>query len=384
MRDVLPDLDRWQQQNEEIALATLVAVRGSAPRPPGARMCATRSGRVAGSISGGCVDGDVLERAMQVLNDVHTSVATVATYGVADELSLEVGLTCGGSIDVLIEPFAVDGAWQSVCDAIESRRPAALAIGLAPGELLGRRLAVLEGAPCVGSIDPELDPVLVEAAERLLREGGTRQLALPWPAMERRAVEGIVEGAESPAGDRAGEARVFIEAFPPPLQLYIVGATHTAISLCRMAKELGYRIGVIDPRSTFATEERFPDADELIQLWPDEALSSVSLDAYSVVLTLIHDPKFDVPALEHALRSGASYVGALGSRSTHEARKTRLRDKGFSEDELARIRAPIGLDIGACTPEEIALAILAEVVAVRRGRGGGALRDRRAPIHGDG
>ena len=183
---------------------------------------------------------------------------------------------------------------------------------------------------------------------------------------------------------RAAEARVFVEAFPPPLRLYIVGATHTAISLCRMAKELGYRVGVIDPRSTFATEERFPDADELIPLWPDEALSGASLDAYSVVLTLIHDPKFDVPALEHALRSGASYVGALGSRSTHEARKKRLRDKGFSEDDLARIRAPIGLDIGACTPEEIALAILAEVVAVRRGRGGGALRDRRAPIHGDG
>jgi xanthine dehydrogenase accessory factor len=380
MRDILSDLDRWQQQNEEIALATLVAVRGSAPRAAGARMCATRSGRVAGSISGGCVDGDVLERAMQVLNDVHTSVATVATYGVADELSLEVGLTCGGSIDVLIEPFADDGAWRSVRDAIESRRPAALAVGLAPGELLGRRLAVLEGAPCVGSIDPELDPVLVEAAERLLCEGGTRQLALPWLAMERRAVE----AAELPAGDRAGEARVFIEAFPPPLRLYIVGATHTAIPLCRMAKELGYRVSVIDPRSTFATEERFPDADELTQLWPDEALSGVSLDAYSVVLTLIHDPKFDVPALEHALRSGASYVGALGSRSTHEARKTRLRDKGFSEDDLAQIRAPIGLDIGARTPEEIALAILAEVVAVRHGRGGGALRDRRAPIHGDG
>jgi xanthine dehydrogenase accessory factor len=380
MRDVLPDLDRWQQQNQEIALATLVAVRGSAPRPPGARMCATRSGGVAGSISGGCVDGDVLERALQVLNDVHASVATVATYGVADELSLEVGLTCGGSIDVLIEPFAADGAWRAVRDAVEGRRPAALAIGLAPGELLGRRLAILEDAPCVGSIDPELDPVLVEAAERLLREGGTRQLALPWPAMERRAAE----AAELPAGGRAAEARVFIEAFPPPLRLYIVGATHTAISLCRMAKELGYRVGVIDPRSTFATEERFPDADELIQLWPDEALSGVSLDAYSVVLTLIHDPKFDVPALEHALLSGASYVGALGSRSTHEARKTRLRDKGFSEDDLARIRAPIGLDIGARTPEEIALAILAEVVAVRRGRGGGALKDRRAPIHGDG
>jgi xanthine dehydrogenase accessory factor len=361
-------------------------------------MCATRSGRVAGSISGGCVDGDVLERAMQVLNDVHTPVATaatVATYGVVDELSLEVGLTCGGSIDVLIEPFVADGAWRSVRDAVESCRPAALAIGLAPGELLGRRMAVLEGAPCVGSIDPELDPALVEAAERLLREGGTRQLALPWPTVERPTVERPTverpamerpaqEAAELPAGDRAGEARVFIEAFPPPLRLYIVGATHTAISLCRMAKELGYRIAVIDPRSTFATEERFPDADELIQLWPDEALSGVSLDAYSVVLTLIHDPKFDVPALEHALRSGASYVGALGSRSTHEARKKRLRDKGFSEDDLARIRAPIGLDIGACTPEEIALAILAEVVAVRRGRGGGALRDRRAPIHGDG
>ena len=381
MRDLFPDIDRWRQQNQEIALATLVGVRGSAPRPAGARQCVTRGGKVAGSISGGCVDGDVLERALQVLNDVQP---VLANYGIADELSLEVGLSCGGSIDVLIEPFAADEVWRAVRDAIESCRPVVLAIGLEPDALLGRKLAIFEGVPCVGSIDPELDAALVEAGQRLLREGGTRQSVLPWPAAEAGGAARASEATALGIGARAGEARVFLEAFAPPPRLYVVGATHTAIPLCRMARQLGFRVSVIDPRSTFATEERFPDADELILAWPDEALDAASLDAHSSVLTLIHDPKFDIPALEHALRSPARYIGALGSRATHQARRARLRERGFSDDDLARIRAPIGLDLGARTPEEIALAILAEVVAVRHDRGGGALRERRAPINSDG
>jgi xanthine dehydrogenase accessory factor len=381
MRDLFPDIDRWQQESQDIAMATLVAVRGSAPRPAGARLCVTRGGKLAGSISGGCVDGDVLERAMQVLNNVQP---VLASYGIADELSLEVGLSCGGSIDVLIEPFAADEVWHAVRDAIESCRPAALAIGLEPGGIMGRKLAIFDGAPCVGSIDPELDAALGEVAKGLFCEGGTRELVLPWRATDAE------DGARHPASVeldtevRVGEARVFIEVIASPPRLYIVGATHTAIPLCRMARQLGFRVTVIDPRSTFATEERFPDADELILAWPDEALSGASLDSYSYVLTLIHDPKFDLPALEHALRSQARYIGALGSRSTHEARKERLRERGFSDHELARIRAPIGLDLGARAPAEIALAILAEVVAVRHDREGGALRERRAPIHSDG
>jgi xanthine dehydrogenase accessory factor len=381
MRDLFSDIDRWQQESQDIAMATLVAVRGSAPRPAGARLCVTRSGELAGSISGGCVDGDVFERAMQVLKNVQPALAS---YGIADELSLEVGLSCGGAIDVLIEPFAADEAWHAVRDAIESCRPAALAIGLEPAGLLGRKLAIFDAAPCVGSIDSELDAALVEVAKRLLCEGGTRELVLPWRAAGAEEGARHSESVERDSEARVEEARVFVEAFASPPRLYIVGATHTAIPLCRMARQLGFRVSVIDPRGSFATEERFPDAEELILAWPDEALSDASLDAHSYVLTLIHDPKFDLPALEYALRSQARYIGALGSRSTHQARKARLRERGFSDAELARIRGPIGLDLGARTPEEIALAILAEVVAVRHDREGGPLRERRAPIYSDG
>jgi xanthine dehydrogenase accessory factor len=191
-------------------------------------------------------------------------------------------------------------------------------------------------------------------------DGGTRVLNLPW---------------------QGEEGTIFIEAFAPPLQLFIVGATHTAIPLSRMAKQLGFRVTVIDARSKFATSERFPDADEVLQTWPDEVLDEARLDIYSYLVTLTHDPKFDLPALARALRSEARYIGALGSKTTHEGRKAQLRQQGFSEIELARIRAPIGLDIGSRTPEEIALAILAEILAVRSGRDGGALRERQAAIH---
>lgn len=380
MRDLIPEIDRWLRQSRDIAMATLVAVRGSAPRPPGARLCVTRSGQVAGSISGGCVDGDVIERAMQVLNDLQPALAH---YGVADELSLEVGLTCGGSIDVLIEPFAADHVWWAVRDAVEAGRPVALALALEPEALLGRRLAIFEDAPRVGSIDPGLDAALVEAVQALFREGGTRELAIP---RRDAAAGGSARSPEPPAlglPGRAAEARLFVEVLAPPPRLYIVGATHAAIALSRMAKQLGYRVSVIDPRATFATAERFPEADDLIQAWPNEALRGAPLDIHSSVITLIHDPKFDIPALECALRSPARYIGALGSRSTHAARSARLRELGFSDDELARVHAPIGLDLGARSPEEIALAVLAEVVAVRHDRQGGSLRERRGPIYGD-
>jgi xanthine dehydrogenase accessory factor len=321
MRESFADLDRWLGEGEEIALATLVRVRGSAPRPPGARLFVTRSGRMSGSVSAGCVENDVLERAQQVLQD---GLAVVADYGIADELSFQVGLSCGGSLEVLIEPFREDAAWRAVRDAVEAERPAALAVGLAPRELRGRRLAVpADGAP-VGSIDPELDPHLGAEARRLLPLGETREVSLPWSD---------------------GEARV---------------------------------------RGVFATEERFPEADELVRSWPGEVLQEARLDAWSYVVTLSHDPKFDIPTLAQALRSDACYIGALGSRATQEKRRKQLLDQGFENAELARICGPIGLDIGARAPEEIALAILAEMVAVRHGREGAALRRRRTPIHAEG
>lgn len=355
MREILPHLDRWQRRAEEIALATVVSRQGSAPRSSGARLCVTRSGEMAGSVSGGCVENDVFEHALRVLDDGRP---TLVHYAASHELGFDVGLACGGSIDVLIEPFAPTEAWQAVREALEQQRPAALCVGLAPDALLGRKLAVLEGGACAGSVDPALDGPLAVEARRFLLEGGATVVALPW---------------------RGEERRVFVEAFPRPLRLFIVGATHTAVPLCRMARELGFRVTIIDPRSAFATGERFPEADALVRAWPDEAFDEARLDATAYVVALTHDPKFDLPTLARALRSEAAYVGALGSRATHERRKAQLRQQGFGEAELARIRTPVGLDIGGRTPEEIALSVVAEMVAVRRGRDGRPLFEGRAP-----
>jgi xanthine dehydrogenase accessory factor len=359
MRDILPHLELWQREAEEIALATLVGVRGSAPRPAGARLVVTRSGRMAGSVSGGCVESDIFERAQQVLEQGRPMLVQ---YAGVDAEDLAVGLACGGSIEVLIEAFEADAAWRALAAARQRGRPIAACVALDPEPLRGRRLAVGGSGAADGSIDRELDPELTAAARRLLaaRGAAAQTLELAW---------------------RGGTARVFVEAFAPPPRLFVVGATHIAIPLCRMATELGLRVHVIDPRPIFASDERFPEADALIRAWPDEAFEKLELDADSHVVTLTHDPKFDLPALASALRSEAGYVGALGSRATHQRRRSRLREQGFGDAELARIRTPVGLDLGARTPEEIALSILSEIVAVRRGRDGGPLVERRAPIH---
>ncbi len=344
MKEILPDLDLWQSQGEDIALATVVRVRRSAPRPPGARLCITRSGRMSGSVSGGCVEADVFERAMQVLD---TRKPEVANYGIADELGFEVGLSCGGSIDVLIEPFVVDAEWDSLRRSVEREQEAVYAIGLAPESVLGRKLVRLDASRSIGSIAPSLDSHISDEGEKLLQVGGTKIVSLPY------------EGEQ---------AQVYMEAFRPSPSLLIVGATHTAMSLCRLADEVGFQVTVIDIRTALATPERFPDASQILHAWPDEALAQVPLKSYSSLVVLTHDPKFDVPALASGLRSQARYIGAQGSRVTHEGRKQQLRQQGFTDTDLARIRAPIGLDIGSRTPAELALAILAEVLAVQYNR----------------
>ena len=344
MKYILPDLDLWQSQGEEIALATLVQVRRSAPRPPGARLCVTRSGRMAGSVSGGCVEADVFERALQVLDSRNPELVN---YGIADEMGFEVGLSCGGSIDVFIEPFVSDDEWDTLRRAVDGQQEVVYAIGLAPEALLGRKLTRVIDGRAVGSIDPSLDKDVAEVGDRLLRTGGTNVVTLPW---------------------QGGEAQVFVEAIRPSPTLLIVGATHTAISLCRLATEIGYQVTVIDARSALATPERFPDAERLIHAWPDEALVQAPPGRYTSLVVLTHDPKFDVPTLASALQSEARYIGAQGSRVTHERRKQDLKQQGFSDADLARIRAPIGLDIGSRTPAELAVAILAEVLAVQYDR----------------
>ena len=344
MKDILPDLDLWQSQGEEIALATVVEVKRSAPRPPGARLCVTRSGLMSGSVSGGCVEADVFERAIQVLN---TRNPVVVNYGIADELGFQVGLSCGGSIDVLIESFVLGDEWDALRRSVENEEGVVYAVGLAPEPLLGRKMTRAIEGRAVGSIDPSLDGCIAEESDRLLQVGGTKVVTLPW---------------------QGEQAQVFLEVFSPAPSLLIVGATHTAVSLSRLAAEVGFQVTVIDARSALATPERFPDAERLVHAWPDEALAQVSLDSYSYLAVLTHDPKFDVPALASALHSQARYIGAQGSRVTHEERKQQLRQQGFGDADFARIRSPIGLDIGSRNPAELGVAILAEMLAVRYDR----------------
>ena len=344
IKEILPDLDLWLDRGEEVAIATVVQVERSAPRPPGARMCVTRSGLMAGSVSGGCVEADVFERAVQVLD---SREPVVANYGIADELGFDVGLSCGGSIDILIEPFAYCDEWEALRRCVESDGVAVQAIGLAPESLRGRKLVMPDSGEYVGSIASTLDTQVANECADLLKAGGTKIVILPW---------------------QSGQAKLYLEAFRPSPSLLIVGATHTAMSLCRLATEIGFQVTVIDVRTALATPERFPDANQLVHAWPEEALEQVPLDAYSSLVVLTHDPKFDVPALASGLRSDARYIGAQGSRVTHEGRKEQLRLQGFGDADLARIRAPIGLDIGSRTPAELALSILAEVLAVQYDR----------------
>ena len=355
MRELLADLDRWRRDGEDVALATLVAVHGSAPRLAGARMAVTRSGRMAGSVSGGCVENDVFTRALTVLD---AGRPVVASYGIDDESAFAVGLSCGGAIDVLIEPFPATREWERLRQSVEASEAVAWAVGLAPEPLLGRHLVVLADGGSAGSIDPAIDARVAEEARRLMIDGGACVVEL------------------------GGGRRVFVEAFPRPLRLFIVGATHAAAALARVARQLGFHVTVVDARGVYATPERLPDAHEIVCARPEEVLAAAKLDARSYVVTLTHDPKFDIPVLAHALRSEARYVGAMGSRRTRERRKVELRELGLSEAELRRLHSPIGLDLGASTPEEVAVAIAAEMLAVRAGREARPLVEKQGPVHG--
>jgi xanthine dehydrogenase accessory factor len=337
-------------RKEEIAVATVVYIHGSAPRPEGARLVVTRSGEMRGSVSGGCVEGDVYERAMTVLDE---GSPALVSYGPAEPDSFEVGLSCDGEIEVLIEPHAEDVVFRGLRDAIAAGEPAALALVLDPPQRRGARLALVgKDSNIVGSIDTRIDEVVAEEAREVLGRG-TRTT---------RTIE--LEGQPH---------RVFIESFVPAPRLYVVGATHIAETLCRLAREVGFEVCLIEPRTAFTRGERFAAAHEIRSDWPVDVLDGARLDGGAYILTLTHDSKFDIPTLARALRSDVRYIGALGSRGTHEKRKTALREQGFGEADLARIHTPVGLDLGGRSPQEIALAILAEMVAARYARTGVSL-----------
>ena len=344
MHDIATDLTRWLAAGEEIALATVVRAGGSSPRPPGSRMAVSRSGSVAGSISNGCLEGAVFEEAQTVLaGDPQKRL----TYGPVTEGSWEIGLACGGSIEVYLESLAA--VHQRLLPALAASQTVGLATRLdGSGHLLASPEGPLEG-----------DAALADMLASLF----------PGPAAElRRTPE------ENAACDVKGE--VFLEVFTPAPTLIIVGASHLAIPLVGLAQTVGFRVQVVDARRTFATPERFPSVDELIVAWPQDALRSDDLGPQHYVVILSHDPKFDLPALRESLRSRAGYIGLLGSRSTQDSRLAALSEEGFSKNELERIHGPIGLDLGGREAAEIALSILAEIVAVRHRRGGGMLSNR--------
>jgi xanthine dehydrogenase accessory factor len=348
MNEIAAELAAWLAAGERVASATVVRVTGSAPRPAGATLIACAGARIAGSVSNGCVEAAVYEEAMAVLEDGR---ARVVNYGISDDVAFTVGLSCGGAIDVLVEP--VGAFHRAALDAIRNDQPVVLVRAIEPAERVGT-VAILRDGNQQDWPD-ELRPLLV-------------------PALAA-SVEGLSRLARAPLA--AGqEGTFFLEAIAAPRLLLIVGATHVGQALARLAKTLGFRVVVADPRAALANRDRFPDADDIVLAWPDEAIARSGARASASIVLLAHDPKFDRPGLVAALRTPAGYLGAIGSRRTNEERFEWLRTQGFGDADLGRIHAPVGLDIGARTAEETALAILAEVVAARSSRSGRSLSDR--------
>ena len=319
MREILGELREWTDAGEQVALATVVETWGSSPRPLGSKMAVTRSGKMAGSVSNGCIEGAVFEEAQKVLK---SGEPKIAAFGVADDVAFEVGLACGGHIEVFVQPL--DAAQKQLLRTLEADEAATMRTNLITGEA-----QLVEGTP--------------PGSELARRDGD-------W----------------------------FIEPYRRPAHLIIVGAIHIAIPLHRLAKVMGYRVTVIDARAKFATKERFPEADALLVAWPDEGLAKLNLDRSAYVVILTHDPKFDLPALRSVLRRDVGYIGAIGSRKTNANRFDKLREEGFTEDEISRVHGPIGLDLGSRGAEETALGILAEVTAERFGATGVSMKAKKA------
>ncbi|MGW0030915.1 XdhC family protein [Streptomyces sp. NPDC003314] len=366
MLDIAEELHRWVEQGRAFAVATVVAVGGSAPRQPGAALAVDSEGTAIGSVSGGCVEGAVYDLCVQALDDGRT---VVERFGYSDEDAFAVGLTCGGIIDILVTPVRGGVLPAALAAAVGGEAAALARIVSGPDDLLGRALLVRPDGSYEGKLGghPELDRTAAGEARAMLDAGRT----------------GTVEIGED--GSRCGQPlSLLVESSVPAPRMIVFGAIDFAAALVRVGKFLGYHVTVCDARPVFATPARFPEADEIVVEWPHRYLESTEVDGRTVLCVLTHDAKFDVPLLQVALRLPVAYIGAMGSRRTHEDRNERLRGVGVTELELARLRSPIGLDLGARTPEETALSIGAEIVAHRRGGTGASLTGAHTPIHHDG
>jgi xanthine dehydrogenase accessory factor len=341
--DTLRTADLWRTRGDEVALATVVRTRRSAPRPLGSKFAVGSRGEMAGSVSGGCVEGAVVSEAQSVLAG---GPPKLVFYGIANDEAWDVGLACGGEIWVWIERYE---GWETPAER-------AARVTVINGDHAGSHAFVTEDG-ATGEVPEELADRILAAGEEAISAERNQTILLD------------------------DDGLIFAEALVPSPRVVIVGAVDTADALCRMTGALGWRTVVIDPRSAFATPERLPSADEIVVKWPEEGYDIVELRPEDHVVVLTHDPKLDDPAISGALRRGVGYVGALGSRRTQEKRRDRLRESGISDEQLARISGPVGLDIGAHTPEETAVSILGEIIAFRAGREGGRLRDSKGRIH---
>ena len=355
MRDLLEVMESWRSEGVGFGRAVVVRVSGGAPFREGATLIVSDDGRLAGGVSGGCVEAEAAEAIVAARS---SGERRVLRLGIADETAWSAGLACGGSIDVLVEP-GVPPETETAASGPGGVAVTTVLPGPGAGETTpGQRVVVGPEGVRDGTLgDAASDAALVDAARRLLAQGSSATVEL-------------------------GGREVFIEAFAAPPRLVIIGAGPVAVHLVALARELGFRTVVVDARSAFATRERFPLADEVVVGWPDEVADEVGIDADSFVAVLTHDPKVDDPAIVLALRRGARYVGAIGSRKTQLGRWARLREAGLADEQIARLRGPVGLDLGGRTPVEIALAIMAEIVAVRRGGSGRPLTGDPAALDG--
>ncbi|MFF3404765.1 XdhC family protein [Streptomyces sp. NPDC002742] len=376
MRDILPALYEWYAAGSPFGLATVVAVGRSAPRDPGAAMAVGPGDEVVGSVSGGCVEGAVFELAQEVIT---SGEARLETFGYSDADAFAVGLTCGGEITLLVRRVspADDPAFAAVAESVSAGRPVTVATVIDGPAPRGATLAVWPQE------DPERDeePGPPGGVSGSLGSTGL-DVAVTADARGELAQGATGRRHYGPHGERREDAvTVFLHSFAPPPRMLVFGAIDYAAAVARIGDFLGYRVTVCDARPLFATPRRFPAGVEVVVDWPHRYLSGTTTDARTVICVLTHDPKFDVPLLEEALRRPAAYIGAMGSRRTHDDRVERLLASGVSARELSRLRSPVGLDLGARTPEEVAVSVAAEIVALRWGGSGLPLTARGGAIH---
>ena len=342
MRDILSTIQEWVASGQDIALATVVSTWGSSPRKTGSKMAIRSDGLMAGSVSGGCVEGAVVENALEILQG---APPRLLKYGVSDDTAWNVGLACGGSIEVFVQRLDPE-SFNAISKLITANRTAA-ALTIIEGDkaVLGQQTLFNGEGGVIAGDENLLDPREKEAVDAAFARGQSQRIH------------------QSASTDRA----LFLDFIPAPMKLVIIGGVHISIALAEIARAVGYQTILIDPRRMFASGERFTDVDELIHTWPQDAYKEIELDRETAIAVLTHDPKIDDPAIIGALEHPVFYIGVLGSRKTHAKRMTRLRDAGCSDQQLDRLHAPIGLHIGAQSPEEIALSIMAEITAARRG-----------------